>query len=250
VNVDGKVGLVTGAGRRLGRAVALALGRAGADVVVHYGSSAEGAEETATTLRKVGRRAWTIGADLADPAAIAALFDRVGREIGGLDLLVNSAALFESQPVGDVTPEDWDRTMAVNLRAPFFCAQRAAALMPTAGEGGGAIVNVSDLSGVSPWPGYAVHGTSKAALIFLTLALARELGPAVRVNAVLPGPILPPPGVGDDDPDWLRRGDGLPLGRTGDPGDVAEAVLALLANDYVTGAVLPVDGGERLLGPR
>lgn len=250
MDLHGKVALVTGAGRRLGREIALALGRAGADVVVHFGASRDGAEDTAAALRDAGRRAWTLGADLSEVEQIDRLFDGIEEQVGRLDVLVNSAATFESKPVAEVEPADWERTMAVNLRAPFFCAQKAAALMPGEGAGGGVIVNLADLSACSPWPGYSVHGASKAGLVFLTRALARELGPAVRVNAVIPGAILPPPGGTTDDPEWLQRGERLPLGRTGSPEDVARAALALIDNDYITGAVLPVDGGEGLVGLR
>lgn len=239
-----KVALVTGAGRRLGRAIALALGEAGADVVVHYGSSRREAEETASALVAMGRRSWAVAADLADPNAIDTLLAAVEERAGRLDILVNNAARFDRQPFDQVAPEDWERTLAVNLRAPFFTMQRGARLMRR--SGGGVVVNLVDLSGMSPWSGYAVHGASKAGLIFLTRAAALELGPEVRVNAVAPGPILPPPGEDPGGEDWQHRGDGLPLARTGDPADVCEAVRFLIRADYVTGVVLPVDGGERL----
>jgi len=243
------VALVTGAGRRLGREIALALGRVGYDVVVHYGSSRLDAGETAVALEELGCRAWVIGADLADLEAIERLFDQIESGAGRLDVLINSAARFDRQRLDAVEPEDWERTMAVNLRAPFFCIQRAARLMRRS-DSGGCVVNLADHSGVTPWPGYAVHGISKAGVIFLTRAAARELGPPVRVNAVVPGPILPPPGEDASAESWLRRGDHLPLGRTGTPSDVAGAVLYLLAAEYVTGAVLPVDGGEHLAPAR
>ena len=248
MDLTGKVALVTGAGRRLGREIALALGRSGADVVVHFGSSRDEAEITAASLRDLGRAAWPVTADLANTGSIDRLFAKVADEAGRLDVLINSAASFHRQPFAEVDPADWESTMAVNLRAPFFCSQRAAALMLRGDSPGGVIVNLSDLSGISPWLGYAVHGASKAGLIFLTEAMARELGPEVRVNAVVPGPILPPAGVDPEGEEWKRRGAALPLRRTGEPEHVARAVLFLIDNDFVTGAVLPVDGGERLVG--
>lgn len=248
MELEGKVALVTGAGRRLGREIALALGQAGADVVAHFGSARDGAETTADSVRRMGRRAWALGADLADATALDDLFATVAEETGQLDVLVNSAAVFERRPFAEVGLADWERTLAVNLRAPFFCMQQAARLMCDGDATGGVIINLADLSGVSPWLGYAVHGASKAGLIFLTEAAARELGPEVRVNAVVPGAILPPPGVGGVDDAWGRRGDALPLGRTGETEHVTGAVLFLIDNDFVTGAVLPVDGGERLVG--
>lgn len=247
--IEGGVALVTGAGRRLGREIAVALGGDGFDVVVHYGSSQSEAEETVAALQRLGRRAWAVEADLADLSAIERLFDRVEAEAGRLDLLVNSAATFDRQPIDEVGPADWERSMAVNLRAPFFCTQRASRLM-LRNTSGGCIVNLADRSGVTPWLEYSVHGISKAGVVFMTRALACELGPRIRVNAVVPGPILPPPG---DDPAgeaWRRRGDHLPLGRTGDPSDVCGAILYLVEAEYVTGVVLPVDGGEHLSSPR
>lgn len=246
--IEGGVALVTGAGRRLGREIALALGGAGFDVAVHFGSSRGAAEETAAAIEDLGRRAWALGADLADLAAIEALFERVDEAAGRLDVLVNSAATFDSQPFDRVEAGDWERAMAVNLRAPFFCAQRAARLMLRDGSGG-SIVNLADMSGVTPWLGYPVHGLTKAGVIFLTRSAARELGPLVRVNAVVPGAILPAPGEDPAGEAWRRRGDHLPLGRTGEPADVTAAVLYLIGSPYVTGVVLPVDGGEHLTPP-
>ena len=248
MDLAGRVALVTGSGHRLGRSIAEALAGAGADVVVHYGASVGPAEETAAAIRDQGRRAWVMGADLASPEAIEELFDSIAEQVGRLDVLVNNAANFNEQPLPEVRPEDWDRTMAVNLRAPFFCMQRAAGLMAQGERPDGAIVNIADLSGMSPWLGYSVHGASKAGLIFLTEAAARELGPAVRVNAVVPGAILPPPGVDLEGESWSRRGDGLPLARTGRPEHIARTVLFLIDNDFMTGAIVPVDGGERLVG--
>lgn len=247
--IDAGVALVTGAGHRLGRAIALGLGRAGFDLVVHYRSSSDGARETAAAIEAMGRTAWLVAADLADLSAIDALFGEVEARAGRLDVLVNSAAGFDSRPLEAVESEDWERTLAVNLRAPFFCIQRAARLMRR-NPRGGCVVNLADHAGVSPWLGYSVHGISKAGVLFLTRAAARELGPEVRVNAVVPGPILPPPGEDPEAESWLHRGDGLALGRTGDPEDVAGAVVYLVGAGYVTGAVLPVDGGEHLTPAR
>lgn len=250
------VALVTGAGRRLGRAIALGLGEAGCDVIVHYGKSREGAEETAETIRVRGNEGIAVRADLSDPREIAALFEAVEDRFGRLDILVNSAASFERAPFDEITVEAWDAVLDLNLRAPFLCAQRAARLMRrTAGRKGllgetdapGAIMNLADHAGVTTWRGYAHHGVSKAGLLHLTRIAARELAPDVRVNSVIPGPILPPSGESPDSEEWRARGERVPLRRTGDPAHVLEAVLFLTRNDYVTGAELFVDGGERLL---
>jgi pteridine reductase len=162
---------------------------------------------------------------------------------------VNSAASFENAPFDEITGEAWDAVMAVNLRAPFLCSQAAARLMRASSGAGvpGLIVNVSDISGLTPWRGYAHHGVSKAALLHLTRVAARELGPHVRVNAVVPGPILPPPGEEEGSEAWRRRGERLPLRRTGRPQDIGEAVVFLARNDFITGETIVIDGGERLL---
>jgi pteridine reductase len=249
VSLDGRLALVTGAGHRLGRAIALALAEAGADVLVHYRSSADLARRTAESVRALGREADLIAADLSVPADIDELFDAIEGAHGGLDVLVNSAASFESAPIEDIQAEAWDRVMAVNLRAPFLCIRRAAPLLRARAHPG-AVVNIADLSGLVPWRGFAHHSVSKAGLIHLTKAAAKELGPRIRVNAVLPGPILPPPGESPDSEEWRRRGDRLPLGRTGDPADIGSAVVFLAASDYITGEALAVDGGEHLLSGR
>ncbi len=248
--------LVTGAGVRLGRAIALGLAEAGCDVCVHFGRSREEAEDTAAAIQALGRKAEPLQADLADPRQIDRLFETVGNAFGRLDVLVNSAASFERERFEDITTEAWDLVQAVNVRAPFLCSQRAAALMRSSesrmgalGEprAPGAIVNLGDLAGITTWQGYAHHGVSKAAVLHLTRVTARELAPDVRVNALVPGPILPPPGESVDSAAWRDRGTRLPLRRTGRPGHVVDAVLFLARNDFVTGATILVDGGEHLL---
>lgn len=259
MKLNDTVALVTGAGRRLGRAIALGLADAGAHVVVHYGRSREAAGETAAAIRTRDREAIALSADLSRPDEIETLFREVGSRFGRLDVLVNSAASFERAPFGQITVESWDEVQAVNVRAPFLCTQHAACLMrEVSGRTGslgeshvpGAVVNLADLSGVTAWRGYVHHGVSKAALLHLTTTTARELGPDARVNAVVPGPILPPPGEDPEGDAWRARGERMPLGRTGEPGHVAGAVVFLAENDYVTGAHLFVDGGEHLLPGR
>jgi pteridine reductase len=250
--LDGRVALVTGAGHRVGRAVAERLAEAGAGVVVHYGGSRSAAEETAGGLRDDhGVPAWALGADLADPAAIERLFAAVAERCGRLDVLVNSAAVFEPAPLESLDATAWDRVLAINLRAPHLCVREALGLLRAAAAERGAtsaVVNVSDLSGVVAWRGFLHHGASKAGLLHWTRTAALELAPAVRVNAIVPGALLPPPGVDTDADSWREMGRRLPLGRTGSPRDAADAVLYLATAEFVTGAVLSVDGGEALLG--
>ncbi len=236
------VALVTGAGRRVGRAIALALAARGMRVAVHYNASAAEAEETVRLARAAGAPdAWSIPADLRDATAAGRLVDDVAAHAGTLDVLVNSAAEMHRTEFAAVTPAEWDDVMALNLRAPFFCAQAAARHMSTRG---GAIVNIADLAGMEAWPAYVPHGISKAGVLQLTRALARTLAPAIRVNAVVPGAVMLPDHWTADDAARLVRT--TPLARLGAPEDVARAVVYLLESDYVTGDALIVDGGRHV----
>ncbi len=253
MELAGRVALVTGAGHRLGKAIALELAQAGAHVVVHYGRSAEAARETVNQIAALGVEAMPAQADLAVPEQIESLFTAVAAGFGGLDVLVNSAASFRRQAFDEIDVADWDQVMAVNLRAPFLCTQKAARLM-RAGDRQSAepalIVNMADLSGVHVWPGYAPHGVSKAAILHLTRVSAAELAPDIRVNAIVPGPILPPPGMSAEGDAWQRLGRSVPLGRAGQPAEVGKTVMFLAENDFVTGVIVHVDGGEHLSGRR
>jgi pteridine reductase len=159
--------------------------------------------------------------------------------------LVNSASVFQAADLLDVTVDDWEAVMAVNLRAPFLCSQHAARMMQS-GSGDGVIINIADIAGQVSWVRFPHHSVSKAGLIMLTRVLAKSLGPGIRANAVVPGPVMKPEGM----PDvlWQALGDVLPLGRTGSPQNVVQAVLALVENDFITGTILNVDGGDALIG--
>jgi NAD(P)-dependent dehydrogenase (short-subunit alcohol dehydrogenase family) len=252
MNLTGKVALVTGGAHRVGKAIALALAREGAHLVLHYGTSAGAAQQTAEEIAALGVDALPVQADLSDPAAIDALFQTVNDHFGRLDMLVNSASNFMKQPFDEITLDDWKDALQVNLRAPFLCTQRAARLMnmtPRPADEPALIVNIADLSGVFPWSSFVQHGVSKAGLIHLTHITARELAPDIRVNAVVPGAVLPPVGMEPDSPRWAYLGERVPLKRTGHPDYVGQTVIFLAKNDYITGAVIPVDGGEHLIGP-
>jgi NAD(P)-dependent dehydrogenase (short-subunit alcohol dehydrogenase family) len=236
--------LVTGGAHRVGRTIVLALADAGADVVIHYHRSAQAAEATAREVETLGRRAVTVAADLGQIAEIDRLFQAVERECGQLDILVNSASVFEPVAFMQMTPEQWDGTLDVNLRGPAFCAQAAARLMTSGG--GGHIVNIADVIGLRPWPRYPHHSVAKAGLIMLTQVLAVDLAPAVQVNAVAPGPVLKPPDMSEKR--WEAIGAASLLGRPGRADDVADAVVFLVTSDYITGEVLTVDGGSRFVG--
>jgi pteridine reductase len=240
VDLAGRVALVTGAGVRVGRAIAVGLAAAGCDVAVHYHGSAAGADETARLIRKLGRRAESLAADLRDAGAARDLAGRAARAFGGrLDVVVNSAAVMVRESVDAVTPESWDATLDLNLRAGFFVAQGAAPLLRTAR---GKIVNIADVAGFEPWTNYVPHCVSKAGVVMLTKALAKALAPDITVNAVAPGPVLLPDQWDATTQDHIR--DTTPLRRLGDPAEVVSAVRFLIENDFVTGTVLVVDGGR------
>ena len=241
MDLSNRAALVTGAGRRVGRALAVALGRAGMRVAIHYHGSTEGARETARLVMDGGGRATLVRADLSQPDAPARLVADTVTELEGLDVLVNSAAVMERTPLGSVTAEAWDAMFALNLRAPFLLCQSAA---PHLARARGAIINIADLAAFETWPAYIPHGISKAGVVYMTRALARTLAPDVRVNGIAPGPVLLPEGWTEQDADRLR--DTTPLKRLGTPDDVVDAALYLLRADYVTGETLIVDGGRHV----
>ena len=246
MKLAGGVSLVTGSARRLGKQIAVALAGRGSSIAVHHGASKEAAGETVGELRALGVEAAAFAADLARPAEIDGLFRQVADRFGRLDVLVNSAASFERGAFEAISAEEWDAVLGLNLRAPFLCLQRAIRLMRGAARSGAApaaVVNIADLSGLVPWSDQAHHGASKAGLLHLTRLAARDLAPDVRVNAVVPGPILPPPGMDLGDPEWRRTVERLPLARAGEPAEVGAAVVFLAENDFITGTTLLGDGG-------
>jgi NAD(P)-dependent dehydrogenase (short-subunit alcohol dehydrogenase family) len=241
MEIKGKVAVVTGAAHRVGKAVALALAGRGAHLVVHYHAHAALAAETAREIEALGTRAVAVGADLGTPAGVAALFDAVEQEFGGVDILVNSAAIMEAGELLTTTWADWQRTLDLNLAGPFFCAQRAARSMLA--RGGGVILNISDLAALQPWVRYPAHSASKAGLNMLTAVLARALAPTIRVNGIAPGPVAKPQGWGDAR--WEAIGRRTLLKHNGSGYDVAQAALFLIEHDFITGETLVVDGGAR-----
>jgi pteridine reductase len=231
--------LVTGGARRVGRAMAEALAKAGADVVIHHGSSAAEAGQAVRDLRALGRRSVSIQADLADPAQAAALLDRAEAELGPIDWLVNSAAIFEPLGLATTTVEAWDRHFAINLRAPFLLSQAFA--RSRAGRPG-AIVNILDGRALRPAEDHFPYTIAKAGLAAMTRSLAVTLAPAIRVNGLALGAILPPADGG------LTGLDNVPAGRWARLAEVGEALLFLLTGpDYITGSILHLDGGRHLV---
>ncbi len=244
MTLTGKAALVTGGAARLGRALALGLAGRGADVAITYRSSEHEAQTVLTELRKAGVRGAAVRCDQASEADVRAAVRWVVGEFRRLDVLVNSAAIFEKTPFESLDAAAWDRHLAINLRGPFLFALHAAPHLRA--DGGGKIVNLADIAGFRPWKGYLPYSISKAGAIALTQALARELAPDVQVNANAPGAVLwPEEYTAEQREAALAR---VPLARSGSPDDVVATLLYLLeGSDYVTGTVIPVDGG-RLLG--
>ncbi len=242
-DLEGKVALITGGGRRLGAAIARALGRAGAILAVHHHGSAEGASAVCDEVRAAGGQAEPFRADLRDPEACRALVDAVVARFGRLDHLIASAAVFERTPLEQVDVETWERTMALNVRAPFLLAQRAAAALRGAR---GSIVLLTCTSATAPYRHFLPYVVSKGAAKQLMRTLALELAPEVRVNAVAPGTVLPPEQMGQDELRTLAER--TLLQRLGRAEDVADAVLYLVRAEFVTGVELLVDGGVALTG--
>ncbi len=234
--LSGRTAVVTGAAVRLGRAIALGLAARGADITLHYHSSETEAQRTAEEIRHLGRRCLPVSADLQNPASPAKILEAVGAFFGKADILINSAAIFEPGTLAQTTPELWEKTIAVNLRAPFFLCQAFAAQTVS-----GDIINLADAAADRSSENYIAYSLAKNALVALTQTLAKSLAPDIRVNAVAPGAILPPPGRGDDYLDRLAAH--IPLGERGSPEDIVGGVLYLLTAPYVTGEVLHISGG-------
>lgn len=231
----GQVILVTGGARRLGRAIGEELWSHGATIVVHHHRSTEAAQEL---LQRLGERVLLVSADLRDRGATQAMFAEVRSQLGRLDGLVNSAAVFARTPIASLSDEEWDEMLAVNLSAPRRCMQLAIA------AGATAIVNLVDLAATQPWRGYAAYGVAKAGLLHLTRIAAKELLGQVRVNAVAPGLVLLPDDVTPAERERLLAK--IAGQKPGTPLDVARAVRYLLSEPFLTGVCLPVDGGQGL----
>ena len=236
----GRVALVTGSAKRLGRAVALRLAEEGADVVIHHRSSGAEAASAVAEIEKLGRSALAIAADLVKFSDIKRLFDETGEHFGRLDILVNSAANFLHTEFASTPEQIWDAALDTNLKAPFFCSQAAAPLLK---KSHGVIINFADVGGILGWTGYIPHCVSKAGVIMLTRCLAKELAPEVRVNAIAPGTITMPGDPPDWEADFIKR---APLRRSGTTEDAADAVMYLIGAKFVTGQVLILDGGRTL----
>ncbi len=238
---DGRVALVTGAARRIGRSIALKLAAEGASVVVNYRSSKAEAEQVVAEISRSGRRALAWRADVSRRDEVQRMFTAVEGEFGRLDILVNNAGVFFPAPFEQLTEEQWDAILDINLKSQFLCAQAAAPLLRRHGRG--AIINLSSIGGLLGWPKYTHYCVSKAGVIMLTRCLARALAPEITVNSVAPGTISFPSDPPEVAQDFIRR---APLRKTGAPEDVAGTVAFLAQSDFITGQVFVVDGGRTL----
>jgi NAD(P)-dependent dehydrogenase (short-subunit alcohol dehydrogenase family) len=241
LSLTGKVGLVTGAAKRIGRSVALRLASEGADVVVNYRSSKSEADEVVTQIEAMGRRAAAIQANVAKRNDVSAMFAAVEKEFGRLDILVNNVGMFFPAKFEELTEEQWDRILNTNLKSQFLCCQAAAPMLRRSGQG--RIVNFTSLGGLLAWPAYTHYCVSKAGVIMLTRCLARALAPDITVNAIAPGTISFAGDAPELAEDFIRR---APLQRTGTAKDIEDAVVFLAQSAFVTGQVIVVDGGRSL----
>jgi NAD(P)-dependent dehydrogenase (short-subunit alcohol dehydrogenase family) len=241
--IEGKVALITGSAKRIGRAVAVELAIRGARIAVHYRSERSEAEETLKTVRAAGSDGAIFQCELTDIRALEGMFKEIGQTFNGLDILINSASVFSPATADETTPDLWDSQMNSNARAPLFVAQNAARLMRSRMQG--KIINIADVAGEVIWPGYFAYSVSKAALIAVNRGLAKTYAPDIQVNAIAPGPVLFPDYYTDDQKKAAI--DRTLLKREGSPQDVVNAVVFLIESDYITGELIHVDGGRHLL---
>lgn len=239
---NGKVALVTGAGRRVGRALALALGDAGCRVAVHYGQSEQDAQETASLIRSMGSEAIIIQAYLEDPAQVGSLAKSVAEQLGSIEILVNNASIFDKIELDDVSVENWDHHFAINVRAPFLLAQSMRSQL--AADTPGKIISLNDWR--TARPKRFAYGITKTALSGLTRTLALSMAPHIQVNEVALGAILPASDIPFDRPRDEIQIDLGPADRMGSLNEVADAMMMLIKNDFITGETINVDGGRHL----
>jgi pteridine reductase len=242
MDILGKVALITGSAKRIGRETAIELARRGARIAIHHRSDREAASETLALVEAAGGAGYIFGAELTDSADVRRLFQGVEERFGGLDILVNNASIFDPSAIEDMTPAQWDEQMESNAKAPLFVAQAAARLMQPRGHG--KIINLVDVAGEMIWENYFAYSISKAALIAVNRGLAKAYAPSIQVNAIAPGPILFPEYYSEEQKQ-SAIGKTL-LQRAGSPRDIVNAIVFFIENDYITGDVLHVDGGRHI----
>lgn len=241
MNLSGSSAIVTGASHRIGRAIALAFAERGANIVVHCRRSPEAAETTASQVRKLGCRAMVVVADQTDWNAVERVCRETWEAMGGIDVLVNNAAIYRRTPLAEVSEHDWDELLDTDLKGPFAFARFLGPRMKERGRG--KIISIADVGAERVWPGYIPYCVAKAGVVAMTRGMARVLAPEVQVNAIAPGAILWPEAC--DEAHKKRVLAEVPLGRAGSPLDIAHAACFLVeSGDYITGTVLSVDGGR------
>lgn len=241
MQIRGKVALITGGAHRVGKAITIMLAAQGADVVVNYYSSGDAAQATVGEAEALGVRALAVKCDVSELDQVQAMAAQIESTFGGVDIIVNSASLFDTMPFPTEEIDTWHRVTRISVDGPFYVCNSLTPGMLA--RGGGAIVNIVDLSAWEPWPKFTAHAVGKAALMAFTRQLALELAPTIRANAVAPGPVMPPPNASDAR--TQKAAQRTLLKRWGSPEDVAQAVRYLIEADYVTAEVIKVDGGER-----
>ncbi len=241
MKIKGKVALITGGAHRIGRAITLMLAKAGANVVINYHTSASHASSTADEARALGAKVLLVQSDISQYDSVKAMAGQVKAWFGGIDILVNSADRWEKSPFPSEDIGPWERVIGAGVNGAYYVTNAFAPMMLE--RGGGAIVNIVDLSAWEAWPQFTAHAVSKSALLAMTRQFAVELAPTIRVNAVVPGPVLPPP---EYTPEMIAKTAARTLlNRWGGPEDVAHAVKFMIEADYITGDTVTVDGGER-----
>jgi len=243
MQLQDKIALVTGGSQRVGRAISIGLAQHGAKVALHYHHSEKQARETVHHIEAAGGEAFPIAGNFARLEEVRRTVKKCVAHFGGIDVLINNAAVYFETPFGSTTEDEWEQLFAVNLKAPFLCCQEAAKIMRK--QQSGKIVNISDVAGILPWADHLPYCATKASLISVTKGLAKALAPHIQVNAVASGTVL----LADDASSEFREKieNGTLLKRIGSPQDIVNTVLFLLTgSDYVTGSVIPVDGGKLL----
>ena len=243
MKIQGSVFLITGASTRVGREIALYFAERGSNISFSYYLDDEPWQETKQAIEALGVECLVTKVEVRDAQQINTLVENTTEKFGRIDVLINNASVWLKTPFMDIAETEWDLSLDVNLKGPFLCSQAVADVMLK--QGHGVILNITDLSAFQVWPGYAHHAASKAGLVALTKAMAYELAPKIRVNAIAPGTVLLPPNPSPEKVQWAVEKSVLK--RVGEPSDVAQVAEFLITNEFVTGSIYHIDGGRSLI---